>query len=529
MKKLFYLFILFVFSAQAQLHKMPADTEFLYSYGGTNFDEARDIKETPDKGYIVVGTTSSFGQGNTSVYMIKTDALGKHVWSSVQGGVENDWAYSVELTPDSGIFVAGYSNSFNAIGHNYSSPYYFKTDKKGNLIWQKAVDVGSWCFIYGSCALSDSGYILCGQTYYATPDGSSDAYLMRLNKNGDTLWTNHYGDIQDEIFNSVCVINNKIYAVGGNATHPADTASDGWIVKLDMNGHKLQETFISFGGHIAEKLNGITPYNNTQFTVCGSVYYPDSNATLGVITKFDTSLTNMYLNKIGFTTKNYLMAFNKVINISHGNACIIGYAIGGYGGTNMFFIGFDANGNAINNYDYLRHSGGQLNDYGYSGILSTSGKLIGVGSTQGFSGMSANYCTNPKLGLEDFFLVRFDSDSISGAVLAQQSSNLPITYCFADTLFLWQADIKNYTHNFTVKLFPNPISSYAQLQITSEQQNNYTVRVYSILGNEVMSDKISSTNSKTLDFSNLSEGSYFLKIQDENGQNASILKFIISR
>src|ERR1700752_882576 len=223
MKKLLYLFILFAFSAQAQLYKMLADTEFFYTYGGTNFDEARDIKEMPDKGYIVVGTSSSFGQGDASVYMIKTDALGNHVWSLVQGGAVNDWAYSVQLTPDSGIFVAGYSNSFNGNGHNYFSPYYFKTDKNGVLLWQKNVDVGSWSFIYGSCALPDSGFILCGQTYYATPYGSSDGFLMRINKNGDTLWTNHYGGIQDEIFNSVCVINHKIYAVGSNLTHPADT------------------------------------------------------------------------------------------------------------------------------------------------------------------------------------------------------------------------------------------------------------------------------------------------------------------
>ena len=96
MKKLFYILILFTLNAQAQLHKMLADTDFFYTYGGTNFDETRDIKETLDKNYIMVGTTSSFGQGDASVYMIKTDALGKHIWSSVQGGAVNDWAYAVE-------------------------------------------------------------------------------------------------------------------------------------------------------------------------------------------------------------------------------------------------------------------------------------------------------------------------------------------------------------------------------------------------------------------------------------------------
>jgi hypothetical protein len=525
MQKLLYILVFFTASAQAQLHKMAADTEFFYTYGGTNKDEARDIKETIDKGYIIVGTTGSFGQGAASAYIIKTDSLGKHKWSSVQGGSQNDYAYAVELTPDSGFFVAGYSNSFSTNSQFYNSPYYFKLDKNGTLVWQKTVDAGSWSFIYGSCALPDSGFILCGQTY-ATTDGSADGYLMRLNKNGDTLWTNHYGGIQDEVFNSVCIINNRIYTVGSNATHPTDTASDGWIVKLDMNGNQLQDTFVSFGPHLQEALNGITPYNNSLFSFCGTTYHPDSNATLGIIARYDTSFissANTYISNQGFVTKDYLLAFNKVVNITYGNICAIGSSIGGNGGSNIFFLGFDQNGNAINGYSFLRHSGGMFNDYGYSGVLGSNKYLMGVGSTLGFEGMPSNYCVNPNMGLEDYFLVRFNSDSISNSITYTK------TNCFADTLFLWQVSVKNYANNLNIKLFPNPTSNYGNIEITCEEQKYFTARVYSILGNEIMSYKIYSNYSKTLDFSSLSEGNYFVKIQDESGQNISILKFIISR
>jgi hypothetical protein len=526
MQKLLYILIFFTVSMQAQLHKMPADTEFFYTYGGTNKDEARDIKETLDKGYIIAGTTGSFGQGAASAYIIKTDSLGKHIWSSVQGGSQNDYAYAVELTPDSGFFVAGYSNSFSTNSQFYNSPYCFKLDKTGSLVWQKTVDAGSWSFIYGSCALPDSGFILCGQTY-ATLDGSADAYLMRLNKNGDTLWTKHYGGIQDEVFNSVCVINKRIYAVGSNITHSLDTVPNGWIVKIDLNGNKLQENFISLGYNKVETIiNNITPYQNSLFTICGKIYYPDSNATLGLLARIDTSFTstsNTYLDSVGLIKKDFTVEFNKIINISYGNVCAVGSAIGGYGGTNMFFVGFNDTIGAINYYAFLRHSGGMFNDYGYSGILGTNGDLIGVGSTLGFGGMPSNYCINPNMGLEDYFLVRFNSDSISNSITYTK------TNCFADTLFLWQASVKNYTNDLKVKLFPNPASNYGNLEIICEEQKNFTASVYSVLGNEIMSEKIHSNSSNTLDFSALSDGSYFLKIQSENGQNISILKLIINR
>ncbi|HTA63129.1 MAG TPA: T9SS type A sorting domain-containing protein, partial [Bacteroidia bacterium] len=397
-----------------------------------------------------------------------------------------------------------------------------------NLVWQKSIDVGFWSFIYGSCALPDSGFILCGQTYFGTPNGSSDAYLMRIDKNGDTLWTKHYGGIQDDIFNSVCLINNKLYAVGSNATNPLDTMADGWVVKLDMNGNKLQEAFLTYGYHQAESLNGITNYNDSSFIVCGKNYHNfiDSSATTGLVERYDTSLViidsiTIRTNQQTYTNKGNLISYNKVVNISHSNICLIGYAIGGNGGTNMFFDVINSSFGWF--YESSRHEGGFLNDYGYSGTLTSDGRVIGVGSTLGFSGMSSDYCTDANLGLEDIFLARFDSDSIPILIYHTKTS------CFADTLFLWQTSIKNYTSNFTAKLFPNPVSNYTQLEITCNEQKNFTAKVYSILGNEIMSEKIQSNNPKAIDFSNFSEGSYFIKIQDENGQNISVLKFIISK
>ena len=507
---------------KAQAQKMPTDTAFFYTYGGTNFEEARDIKETPDKGYILVGTTSSFGQGNTSVYMIKTDALGNHVWSSVQGGAQNDWAYSVELTHDSGFFVAGYTNSFSANSQNDYTAYYLKTDRNGSLVWQKSIDNGSWSFIYGSCAIADSGFIMCGQTY-ATTDGSSDAYLIRVNKNGDTLWTKHYGSLQDELFKSVSIINNRIYAVGSNATHPTDTIADGWIVKLDMNGNKLQEAFLSYGYHQEETLNGITAYNDTIFTVCGNQNHIDTNnAITGVAAKYDTSLTNVqditHASNLYILSNNPTTLFSKVVNISNKNIFIIGSKLGGTGGLGMFFIGFDIYGYNLVTTGFYPNVGGHFDDYGYSAILTSSEKVIGVGSTLS----TPDYCTNNNLGIEDIFLVRFNSDSINNNTYHYNQY-----HCFADTLFLWQASIKNYTNNLNLKLFPNPAYNTATLHIASPNTEEYEAKVFSILGEEVMSLKVNSNTNTDFNVSNLASGTYFVKVFDKNKSILSTLKFTV--
>jgi len=517
MKKLFCIFILLSFGIQAQ--NRMADTAFYYTYGGINNDETRDIKETPDGGYILAGTSSSFGPGNTSFYLVKTDYLGNHLWSSVQGGSQNDWAYTVQVTHDSGFFVAGFSSSFDPTGNNSYNAYYLKTDKNGHLLWQRSVYATDFSFIYGSCALPDSGFVLCGKTY-ANTNGGSDAYLIRVNKNGDTLWTQHYGGLQDEVFNSVCVMNNKLYVVGSNATHPADTASDGWIVKLDMNGHQLQETFISFAAHYQESLSNIAPFSANTFNICGSTYInniTDTNLTNGILAKLDTSLGNVDIPQniqAGSSSSNSVGSYGKILNVSHNNICIIGLRTGGLGGLGMFFISYDQNNNLLSFVNYpLFVAGGASDDFGYSGAYTSRGRVIGVGKTLSYGA-----------GAEDVFLVRFNSDSIYTASIHTFVQN-----SFTDTLYLAVASVKNYTAYFNAKLFPNPSNGSVQLQITSAGQKNYTARVYNILGAEIYSTKVFGNNNNALDLSVLESGSYFLKIEDTDTKIVSVLKFIINR
>ena len=448
--------------------------------------------------------------------MIKTDSLGNHQWSSVQGGSQNDWGYSVELTPDSGFFVAGYSNSFYTGSSFDYSPYYFRTDKNGKLLWQKSIDqVGYSSFVYGSCALPDGGFLMCGQTY-ATSSGNADAYLIRVDKNGNTIWTNQYGGIQDEVFNSVAVINNSIYAVGGNSSHPADTASDGWVVKLDMNGTQLQDTFIVFNAGYKEVLNGITPYSGNNFHVCGSMYINDANdtnVTHGILGKLDTSLTFLEPTQNAPSGgKNSVTSFSKVLNISYGSTCVIGIRTGGYGGLGMFFAESDKFDNFI--YGSAHVAGGAKDEYGYSGLYTSSGRVIGVGNT---ASMGA--------GQEDAFLVRFDSDSILDASIG---SNTIITN-FKDTLFLSPVSIKSYTAGIKINLFPNPSTGYLQLQLNGFTSISYIAKAYNILGEEVFSGRVSLNNSNELNLSSLDNGTYFMKVQYEDGQNISVLKFIINK
>jgi len=54
------------------------DTLWTRAYGGPGEDEGNAVQQTTDGGYIVAGTTTSFGAGGWDVYLIKDKCLGRH-------------------------------------------------------------------------------------------------------------------------------------------------------------------------------------------------------------------------------------------------------------------------------------------------------------------------------------------------------------------------------------------------------------------------------------------------------------------
>jgi hypothetical protein len=92
------------------------------TYGGTSDDDGLSVQQTSDGGYIVAGSTMSFGAGGYDVYVIKTNASGDTQWTRTYGGKRYEWGYSVQQTSDSGYIVAGWTDSYGAGGNDAYAP-----------------------------------------------------------------------------------------------------------------------------------------------------------------------------------------------------------------------------------------------------------------------------------------------------------------------------------------------------------------------------------------------------------------------
>ncbi|MCK4233327.1 hypothetical protein KAX75_02795 [candidate division WOR-3 bacterium] len=252
------------------------DTLWTKTYGGVNFDCGYSVQQTSDGGYIIAGRTGSFGAGNDDVYLIKTDTNGDTLWTKTYGGQGRDIGYSVQQTSDGGYIVAGYTESF---GPGYCNVYLLKTDSLGSLTWSNFYGGQGTDYARSVCETSDGKYVVVG-----TKSGSSsyEVYLIKTYSNGDTVWTKTYGDIRTDYGYSVQETVDGGYIIAGMSyVYGSNTQHDVYLVRTDKNGdtlwtetygeegwqeaHSVRET--SDGGYIAAGITFIHGIENMDFYV----------------------------------------------------------------------------------------------------------------------------------------------------------------------------------------------------------------------------------------------------------------------
>jgi hypothetical protein len=153
------------------------------NFGGNNIDEGYAVQQTTDGGYIVAGSTCSSGAGSYDVYIVKTDQNGDELWNHTYGGSNDDEGYSLQQTTDGGYIIAGTTCSF---GVNNYDVYLIKTDFDGNEVWSRTFDKSSDDGGYSIHENTDGGYLLAGSSSSSWSTGG-DIYVIKLDDQGNEV------------------------------------------------------------------------------------------------------------------------------------------------------------------------------------------------------------------------------------------------------------------------------------------------------------------------------------------------------
>jgi hypothetical protein len=147
------------------------------------------LEDTMDNGYIVVGTSSSFSPDSTNdVWLIKTDVNGDTMWTRTFGGINGDDGNSIAQTNDGGYIIVGSTSSY---GTGLGDVWLIKTSARGDSEWTHTF--WGWGPSEGNSVQPtiDGGYIIIGSTQFG--GNGHGAWLIKTDCNGDSLWTRTYG------------------------------------------------------------------------------------------------------------------------------------------------------------------------------------------------------------------------------------------------------------------------------------------------------------------------------------------------
>ena len=172
---------------------METSTLFEFTYGGSDYDEAYSITAAADGGYLLAGYTTSYGAGSKDIWLVKVDAQNNKIWDKTYGGSDSEEAYAVTSTPDGNYIVAGKTKSYGA---GREDMWVIKIDNQGDTIWTKTFG-GSDDDMANSIIVTPEGdYILAGTTA-SKGAGKTDMWVVKVDKDGGEIWNKTYGESSD--------------------------------------------------------------------------------------------------------------------------------------------------------------------------------------------------------------------------------------------------------------------------------------------------------------------------------------------
>jgi tetratricopeptide (TPR) repeat protein len=233
------------------------------TFGGSENDRAFSVQQTSDGGYIVTGSTESYGAGESDAWLIKTDANGNKVWDRTFGGSLSDRASSVQHTSDGGYIVTGSTESYGA---GESDAWLIKTDANGNKVWDRTFGRSNNESASSVQQTSDGGYIIAGSIDESSRD--TNAWLIKTDSSGNKLWDKTFGEsgsdgassrMDDSSYemdewtrdnylieilganfdsaNAIRQTSNGGYIIAGSTYSYGSGLADAWLIKTDANGN----------------------------------------------------------------------------------------------------------------------------------------------------------------------------------------------------------------------------------------------------------------------------------------------------
>ncbi len=443
-----------------------AQIMFQRHYGGTENDGGSSVLQTTDGGYIVVGTTESYGAGGRDVYLIRTNEYGDTLWTKAYGGTGDDEGYSIKQTIDGGYIIAGYTMSFGA---GSGDVYLIKTDSIGDTLWTKAFGGANSDIGFDVIQTNDNGYAVIGETM-SFGTGVSAIYIVRTDNNGNELWVKFYEKDESNIGSEIMQTNDNGYLIIGTTFNTSVLNSkDCYIIKTNNVGDTLWTK--TYGGSNNDWGSSLAKTHDNNYLIMGATESYGSGGTDILLIKINTNGSEIWSKTIGGLGDES----GGNIKLCNDNGFIISCSTSSYGagGQDFYLVKTNSDGDTL----WTKTFGGIGDDWGCFTQQTNDGGYILAGYTKSFG---SNY---------DVYIVKTDLNGIAGF----------------EQLF---------TSNASCILYPNPSNGIFNININNSFEKSAIIEILDITGSIIFSNECDLTysNSTQIDMSGYNSGLYFVRI-----------------
>lgn len=277
------------------------DIQWKKMLGGSAGDEISKIITTPDGGYLIAGHSYSqdgdlqgtnHNSSGSDVWVTKLDNAGNIQWGKSLGGAYEENAQDIVNTPDGGYLLAANAykkdRDVTADSHGGTDAWIVKINNLGTIVWNKMIGGSSFEDVWAITPGKDGSFVIAGQTYSNDGDlssnaGVTDGMLIKIDNNGTVLWAKTYGGaLQDQFRNVISTPDGGFIAVGSsNSSDGLISGNHGdydvWVVKVNNAGEVQWNKVAGGSGEDHAFSIVITPDNN--YLVGGGTRSNDADAT----------------------------------------------------------------------------------------------------------------------------------------------------------------------------------------------------------------------------------------------------------
>lgn len=188
---------------------------------GNSTEFGRDIVQTPDGGFVIVGSTATHGTDNLAddIYLVKLDADGNVLWSRTYGTPAGtyDEAFAVKIDQQQRIIVTG-----RCIADTTFQAFILQADESGNPLRFKTYGYHNQRTNAFDLLVDREGhYLITGFTTLLEDNHASsenDAFLIKVDSTLQVVFANVYevsaGDDRSTIGEGLALLDDGSYAIG---------------------------------------------------------------------------------------------------------------------------------------------------------------------------------------------------------------------------------------------------------------------------------------------------------------------------